>query len=210
MRLLPDGPAGTVPRTLSCWIHLHLHHSTKTYPEGPFHGVLCCVERCCEVHGRPIPRRGLRWWRSYRRPGARGAPGLIIISASSHWSPGPSGRGLGISGSGHWRGPLNDPSLNWRSVLVVWDWHHCVHASLHQRHHWHEIQKTGLINPSTQWHKNHTAILRRHHWIMSLLIWSLRPCWSHPCCPAVLSQLPGPSHLPSRHLLLDELATEWQ
>ena len=57
------------------------------------------------------------------------APGLIPIFVSPHWSPGSSGRGLGVSSSGQGRLVINC-SLDGRS-LVVWDWLDSIHTSLH-------------------------------------------------------------------------------
>ena len=71
--------------------------------------------------------------------------------------------------------------LNCRSVLVVWNWHHSVHVTLHQCHHWHLVEKTDLIDPSRQRRENNTNILRQHHWNLSLLIQHLRLSCSRPC-----------------------------
>ena len=118
------------------------------------------------MRSRTLHRQLEDWWRRYsdRRPGSYGTPGLIHPPVSLDWTPGSSGWSLGISGS---------RCLNCGSVLGVWNWHHHIHTTLHQCHHWHKVEKAGLVDPSQKGWEKQTAILRNHGSILSFLIW----CW---------------------------------
>ena len=156
-----------------CWWHFPAGSFFNfVIRQRPVSNVLRRVGSCCEVHKRSIPRGRLRWRSSDRRPGSCGTPGIIHLPASPNWSLGSPGWGLRISDSRR---------LNCRSVLVVWNWHHSVHVTLHQCHHWHLVEKTDLIDPSRQRRENNTNILRQHHWNLSLLIQHLRLSCSRPC-----------------------------
>ena len=118
------------------------------------------------MRSRTLHRQLEDWWRrsSDRRPGSYGTPGLIHPPVSLDWTPVSSGWSLGISGS---------RCLNCESVLGVWNWHHHIHTTLHQCHHWHKVEKAGLVDPSQKGWEKQTAILRNHGSILSFLIW----CW---------------------------------
>ena len=170
---------GIAPMKLSCGIPLHPLPQKRLIPD-----VLCHVKSCREVHWWSIPGWRL-WWRrsSDRRPGSGGTPGLIHPPVSPDWSPGSSGWSLGISGY---------RCLNCGSVLGVWNWHHHIHPTLHQCHHWHKVEKAGLVDLTQKGREKQAARLRNHGSILSLSIWCDRSSWSHPCWGTLGNSPPPP------------------